>query len=602
MISLRPTLAATTLAAVLVTTWAAARPTVPAATDAAPASLAPPAAPRPGLPELSELSPAYAEAAAALRRRDCRAALAHIEPLTGTDAADPAFARVVSGLYAHACENVELARERLFLGGGRGTPLEDWRLLVLADSAAATGELPVARAAVEKILEGDDGSPLLFQALDAAVRRSWAAGDAERALELVERARRAEARLTGPWREAEETVTGLDLLAFEIATEAGREGARRTAVRRLVVRAPVLAREEGVSATLSDETGEVPWGRVLSPSELIERARRLLAAGEPQPAVTALQALPAAARDLDWHLLTARALTRAERGGEALALLSGLAPADPVRLARVEWARAAAVEEMATARRGRRNLPSERRQELMRQYREHLGRVARLGDAELAREALQEIFAELIGQERFEQGLEVLQALKGLDPTDETGAAFLWQRGWSAYQRRNWSGAIGYWAELAALYPGSRHHRSGHYWSGRAYEALGDRDRAARIYGDIAAADTNDFYRRYALARLGRPPLAEPAPPRLSWPTDPVLARARLLSDLGLDDLAATELAQVAERAEPRAVAALESLILARDGEPRRSIGRIRDAFPALGTPHQSGVPAEALRLYYPLA
>ena len=47
MISLRPTLAATTLAAVLVTTWAAARPTVPVTTDAAPANLAPPAAPRP---------------------------------------------------------------------------------------------------------------------------------------------------------------------------------------------------------------------------------------------------------------------------------------------------------------------------------------------------------------------------------------------------------------------------------------------------------------------------------------------------------------------------------------------------------------------------
>ena len=36
------------------------------------------------------------------------------------------------------------------------------------------------------------------------------------------------------------------------------------------------------------------------------------------------------------------------------------------------------------------------------------------------------------------------------------------------------------------------------------FEALGQRDRARQLYSELAAADTSDFYRRNALARLAR--------------------------------------------------------------------------------------------------
>jgi soluble lytic murein transglycosylase-like protein len=54
--------------------------------------------------------------------------------------------------------------------------------------------------------------------------------------------------------------------------------------------------------------------------------------------------------------------------------------------------------------------------------------------------------------------------------------------------------------------------------------------------------------------------------------------------------------------ASPRAVTALEALVLARKGERRKSMLVIRDAFPALGGALQARLPEQARRLYYPLA
>jgi soluble lytic murein transglycosylase-like protein len=118
----------------------------------------------------------------------------------------------------------------------------------------------------------------------------------------------------------------------------------------------------------------------------------------------------------------------------------------------------------------------------------------------------------------------------------------------------------------------------------------------------VASSDTTDLYRKNALARLGRKvvlPENEEAAPE-PWPSDPPLARARMLTDLGLEDLARTEMELVRADAQPRPLLALEALILARKGERRKSILVIRDAFPALGTPHQARLPDEALQIYYP--
>jgi soluble lytic murein transglycosylase len=85
------------------------------------------------------------------------------------------------------------------------------------------------------------------------------------------------------------------------------------------------------------------------------------------------------------------------------------------------------------------------------------------------------------------------------------------------------------------------------------------------------------------------------------WPHDPLLERARLLSDLGLDGMAVTEIELLAPRAAPRAVDGLRALVLARRNERRPSIQSLRRTFTRLGTAHQAPVPLDARRMYYPL-
>jgi soluble lytic murein transglycosylase-like protein len=536
-------------------------------------------------------------AAAALRRRDCSAAGAALDPHAAGAAAPAALARTLQGLYAHACEDPQRAEERLVAGAGGGR-LEDWRLFALADAAAARNHQPVALAALDSLLSGHPGSPLRPRALLRAAELARGAGDRQAALEQVARAR-AE-RLTG------EAAVGLEVLAWEIGAELGDFGILSAAARRLLAAAPHEARRLGIEDA---SPGGGPYLALLGVAELAERAESFLAAGDPTGALRALDRVPDALRERSWMLLAARALTAARRGGDAVARLSGLTGATAAGEAEIEWARAQGLLDAAAVVRGRTNLPSAERARLRGEARRHLAAAAAADPAgPRAVPALRRLYAEVSEDGTFEQELAVLRMLRAADPADETGAERLWELGWREYRRGNATGAIGYWTELAGLYPGHRHDRAGRYWTARAFERLGERERADRLYAEVASVDTTDFYRRHALARLAsRGPGAAPAtdperrePPE-PWPADPALERVRLLTDLGLDGLALSELEAVAAGAPPRAAAALEALVLARQGRRRDSIPRIRAAFPALGSSNQAGVPEEALRLYYPI-
>src|SRR4029077_3333699 len=106
-----------------------------------------------------------------------------------------------------------------------------------------------------------------------------------------------------------------------------------------------------------------------------------------------------------------------------------------------------------------------------------------------------------------------------------------------------------------------------------------------------------------ALARLRHKPaaLAAAAQAKEPWPVEPALDRARLRPGLALDDLALAEAELVRDKVQPRSLSALQAVILAHQGDRRRSVQVICDAFPALGGPFQATLPDEARRLYYPL-
>jgi len=568
---------------------AIAPPEIPA--GAPPAMLAPAAVP--ALPAV-----ALTRAVQNLRKRDCAAAGAQLDPLAtgGGDAAR--FALLLQGLYAHACEDAVVAEEKLAAAAESGGPLDDWRLFVLADSAAASDHLALAEAALTELLGAYPGSNLAPRAVARAAAFAWRRHDAPRALELVELGRRQE--LVGP------PAAELETLAWQVGSDLGDAAVRAAAARRLLVESPLEAKSLGVAEAYRRPGGDVDWTALLSADDLRRRAASFLALDMTPAALATLALVAPADRGEPWRLLEAQALTADHRGLAALALLADAAPASAEERAEVEWARALAALDAATAYRGRQNLPSADREKLRRAALQHLrGAAAPEVDGARQARALRRLFTELSDDGPFDDVMDVLRRLRQADREDASGARYLWDRGWSQYAARNYSGAVGYWTELAALYPESRYARAGRYWTARSFDALGDPERARRLFVEVAGAGTTDFYRKYALDRLGgKAPAADGATtdgPRGPWPEDPALARARLLTDLGLDDLAIAEIDAVGGRAEPRAARALTALARARRGERTESIAEIRRAFPTLGGPFQMRLPREALRIYYPL-
>ena len=536
-----------------------------------------------------------------MRRNDCAAAYKALAPVLAGKGQEATFAQLLLGFYAHSCEQAAYAEDRLFAAADPDGPLEDWRLYILSDSAAARGHVLLAQNSLAKLLGDYPGSVLRPRALLKAATIAWSRGDSRRALELVQAGRSEELR--------GDEAAQLEALAWEIGNRLGDREVQTEAARRLLVSFPAKASELKVIEIFRDSSGTVTWSGILTGDQLKRRAKALLDLKLDANALSALDSASLAARDLEWYLLKAQALTRAHRGSDALELLAGKEadPRQPRQAAALAWARAMAAEDAATAQRGRANLGSAERRQLRLLSQQYLEKVAQSGaDPELAAKALKSLYADYREEDQFDRAMEALRRLRRVDPKDTTGATNLWQVGWQEYGRRNYSGAIGYWTELFSLYPEESSARRGRYWSARAFDALGENERAQQIYNEIAQADTSDFYRRSALNRMkGKPSAmtaaAAAASAKEPWPADPALERARLLTDLGLDALALSEAELVREKAQPRSMRALEAVVLARRGDRRKSVLVIRDAFPSLGGPFQATVPDEARKLYYPL-
>ncbi|HYO13565.1 MAG TPA: transglycosylase SLT domain-containing protein [Thermoanaerobaculia bacterium] len=550
-------------------------------------------APLPGHSDRASL--AYAEAAAAVRRKDCGGAWKALAPVASTKGRDGDFALLLAGFYARECQQIGLAEERLFAAKDPDGPLEDWRLFALSETALVRGHVLLAQTSLAQLLGDYPGSVLRPRALLDAARIARERGDDRRALDLVEQARREELR--GP------EATELEVLAWEIGGRLGDLAIQREAARRLLTDSPLKAAELKVVEILRSPNGGIDWSGILTAAQLARRAQALLDVKLDANALAALDAVDVLDRGIDWYLLKAEALTRSQRGMEALSLLAAQTAPDLRRAAALEWARAAAAEEAGTARRGR-TLSTAERRELQLRAQQHLEKVVQTGgDPELSKKALKSLYADFMTDGLFDRAIDALHKLRRLDPTDTTGAANLWQVGWQEYGRGNYTGAVGTWTELYSLYPKDSNGRRGRYWTGRAFEVLGETERAQQIYHEVAQADTTDFYRKHALARLKGKPLQPAASEQLPdpWPADPGLDRVRLLTELGLDSLAATELALIRDQVQPQPLKATEALILAHQGERRKSMIVIRDAFPALGGPFQATLPLEARRIYYPL-
>src|SRR5436190_329760 len=345
------------------------------------------AAPAPAGPMLITTA-GFEEAATALRAHDCAGAQARLGAIlaapeapateeTGTPAAPtgaPAaprapMARLLRGAYSAACGDARAAEAFLQQAVAPGGPLEDWRLLWLADSAERLGHVPVAQAALARLIEDYPASPLRPDAVARAATIADRAGDRARARELVALGRSE--HFDDP------TATRLELLALTEARQAGDREAQREAAKRLLVQSPIEASTARAAEVFRDTSGNLEWHSFLSRDEILARSERLLALDIPDGATLSLAAIPATQRDARWYALQARALTANRRGIEALKLLAGAPlPANGGELAALEWERSTAALDAATVRRGKNPLSAAARQAYSAEARLHLARVA----------------------------------------------------------------------------------------------------------------------------------------------------------------------------------------------------------------------------------
>jgi tetratricopeptide (TPR) repeat protein len=525
----------------------------------------------------------YAQAAEALREGDLQGARQQLGQVAADHPEQAAQTRVVAGLYAHEAGDPRLAGQLLAAASVPGGPLEDWRLYLLAQSAAGRGEHDLARATYARLIAESPASPLRPRAFLESAELAAGHDQPRLALDLIAEARRA--GIDG------KAAEDLESLAWKLGRTLDDEQVQREAGRRLLVSDPLSSEAVQVVRTFRALDGDLDWNRLLSPQEILRRAESFLDGDSARAASSTLEEIPGEERDFDWHLLKVRALTRGGDGREALAVLDTLLPSDSGERASIEWERV-----LAMAGAGDSGAASVHLSNLVRSH-------TRL---QLSRDSLRRLYKDFQEAGLFEPAVDTLRLLRRVDPADETGAADLWERGWRLYQGGDRAGAVGYWTELVELYPDDGDAQRGRYWKARALEDLGQPERAREVYRDlVASSDTSDFYSRQALDRLGEIPLAAGTAlaqaPAGAWPAEPALRRVKLLTDLGLDDLATQEIELAAGRSDRRDVLALKGLILCRKGEQRSGLVLLREAFPTLGGPYQSAVPAEVLFAYYPL-
>jgi soluble lytic murein transglycosylase len=534
----------------------------------------------------------YALAAQALRSGNLQTARQLLDDVARQWPGEAARARVLGGLYASEAGDKRLAGELLGATSDVGGQLEDWRLWLLAETAGKD-HAAVARESLDRLLAGCRTSPLRPWAYLEAARLADKAGDERATLALIDGAR---GEKVGGAIAAE-----LENIAWTVGRRLNDDGVRREAARRLLIEAPMTAGALDVTSAFRSIDGSLDWSRVLSNGEVKQRARSFLGTEHMTAALDTLDHVPAEQRDTEWHLIKAQALTQSRRGSDALTLLAAVDSRDPAERASLEWERAVASAEIAET-----SLDASQRRSLLDESHRHLTEVVRLGaGAQIPARELRIFYRAFLQDGLLAQATDTLRILRVVDPGDTTGARDLWERGWAAFQRRDLAAAVSFWQELGTLYPDQGDAQRGVYWQARALEQMGDTARAHVIYRNmVASSDTGDFYRRQAAERLGGTPVSssiELARSPSPWPQDPLLLRAKLLTDVGLDKLALREMDLAASQANSRDLLALRALIMGRQGRRRESIALLREAFPALGGPRQSTVPEEILRSYYPL-
>ncbi len=246
------------------------------------------------------------------------------------------------------------------------------------------------------------------------------------------------------------------------------------------------------------------------------------------------------------------------------------------------------------------------------------GLVADHPESSWAEEALNDLSGHFVRQDDEEAADTVLRELMRRFPrgryTDRAG----WRVGWRTYKQGQYGDAARIFEQAAAASPRADFRPSWLYWAARSRDRLGNRDAATSLYRVLAADYLNSYYGRLAAAILRdrrEPPVtpilridAAGAPAPLV-PTDALI---RALVGLELYDAALGEVEYARkEWGDSAALQATASWIRNRRGlgpgaadrfgDVRGAITLMRRAYPHFMAAGGEALPADILRVIFPL-
>ena len=212
-------------------------------------------------------------------------------------------------------------------------------------------------------------------------------------------------------------------------------------------------------------------------------------------------------------------------------------------------------------------------------------------------------------------------------PNGKYGARASWKLGWWRYRQRDFEAAASIFDRAAAAFPRSDYRPAWLYWSAQAYDNVGQSELAAARYALVTADYLHSYYGRLAEEHLERKqigktarlqlvsgdapavlPVADASASRTtaapaSVDLPPNASQIRHLVAAGLHSTADAEVRYAQRTAGTRSpvLEATRAWLLREMGEYRAAINAMKRAYPQYLSDQGHLLPAEALRVIFPL-
>jgi soluble lytic murein transglycosylase len=233
--------------------------------------------------------------------------------------------------------------------------------------------------------------------------------------------------------------------------------------------------------------------------------------------------------------------------------------------------------------------------------------VARHPTHPRAEEALNEMARRYVLDDNDEKAAEIYTRMVDRFPAGAFAERGAWKAGWWAYREKNFAETIRIFERGAAHFPRSDYRPPWLYWTARAYDRMGERAKAVERYRLTATDYLNSYYGRLAWKRLEdlkqasvtpnvRRVLETPPPP----PPNLGVVQALIAAELYRPALNELQYAQRLWGDSPPLQATI-ALVHNRMGNLRLGISAMRRAYPQFLAAGGEDLPAEILRVIFPL-